>query len=124
MTRSIAIVPALLVSFLSPDTLTGMDNYLNILQSIQLPFALVPLIKFVGSKKIMGDFAVSKCQIIGATCFGVGLFLTNFVIIFQDFTWDWQHIVPTALLTIVYLALITVAIFEPIRDLKKMTKEE
>ena len=59
LTRSIAIIPAFLVSFLSPDTLTGMDNYLNILQSIQLPFALVPLIKFVGSKKIMGDFAVS-----------------------------------------------------------------
>lgn len=124
LTRSIAIVPALLVSFLSPDTLTGMDSSLNILQSVQLPFALVPLIKFVGSKKIMGDFAVPKWQIILATCFGVGLFVMNFVIIFQDFTWDWQHIVPTAILTTIYLALITVAIVEPTKELKKMTKEE
>ena len=52
-----------MISFVSPDTITGMDEYLNILQTLQLPFALVPLIKFVGNKKIMGDFAIPKWQI-------------------------------------------------------------
>ena len=46
------------------------------------------------------------------------------MIIFQDFTWDWQHLVPTALVTIIYLALIAIATVEPISELKKMTKEE
>tara|TARA_B110000305_G_C18904199_1_gene387760 strand:- start:82 stop:441 length:360 start_codon:yes stop_codon:yes gene_type:complete len=101
-----------------------MDNFLNILQSIQLPFALIPLIKFVGNKKIMGDFAVSKGQIIFSTFFGVCLFLMNFVVVFTDFSWDWQHVVPTAILIVVYLALIIIAIIEPTSELKEMTREE
>lgn len=124
MTRSIAIIPALMISFVSPDTITGMDEYLNILQTLQLPFALVPLIKFVGNEKIMGDFAVSKWQIGVATFIGTGLFMMNFVLIFQDFTWDLLHILPTALVSIVYLTLISIAIYEPVQDLAKMTKEE
>ena len=60
LTRSIAIVPALLISFVNASILTSFDTYLNILQSVQLPFALVPLIKFVGSPKIMGDFVLPK----------------------------------------------------------------
>jgi NRAMP (natural resistance-associated macrophage protein)-like metal ion transporter len=59
-TRSIAIVPAIIVTFLNQDSLLGMDTILNILQSVQLPFALVPLIKFVSNKKIMGMFAISR----------------------------------------------------------------
>ena len=60
LTRSIAIIPALGITVLNRDQLTGMDIYLNILQSVQLPFALIPLIKFVGSPKIMGSFALPK----------------------------------------------------------------
>ena len=124
LTRSIAIIPAFLVSFLSRETLFGMDNYLNILQAVQLPFALIPLIKFVGSKKIMGDFVVSKWQIGIATFIGTGLFLMNFLFIFSDFTWDWLHILPTALISFIYLTLIATAIYEPVHYLQKMTKEE
>lgn len=79
VTRSLAIVPTLGVCFLDANLLTNMDFYLNILQSIQLPFALVPLIKFVGSKQIMGDFAVPKQYVIFASCFGILLFTGNFV---------------------------------------------
>ena len=124
LTRSIAIIPALMISFVSPDTLTGMDDYLNILQALQLPFALVPLIKFVGNKKIMGDFAVSKWQIGIASFLGTSLFLMNFVLIFKDFTWDLLHILPTALISIIYLTLISITIYEPVQDLQKMTKAE
>jgi natural resistance-associated macrophage protein len=60
LTRSIAIVPAIIVTFLNDDSLLNLDTALNILQSIQLPFALVPLIKFVSNEKIMGIFAISK----------------------------------------------------------------
>ena len=60
LTRSIAIVPAICVTFFNPDTLTNMDSALNILQSVQLPFALVPLIKFVADTKIMGPFALPR----------------------------------------------------------------
>ena len=44
ITRSIAIVPAITVAFVG--NLDRFDGYLNILQAIQLPFALIPLLKF------------------------------------------------------------------------------
>lgn len=59
VTRSIAILPALAVAFM--HDFDEVDTYLNILQSIQLPFAMVPLIKFTSSEKIMGRFANNKC---------------------------------------------------------------
>ena len=82
ITRSIAIVPALGVTLLSDETLTDMDTYLNILQSVQLPFALIPLIKFACDEKIMKEFALPKCQSIFAAAFGFMLFAFNFVVIF------------------------------------------
>ena len=125
MTRSIAIVPALLISFVDPSTLTSMDNYLNILQSVQLPFALVPLIKFVGSTKIMGDFALPKWQIYFASTFGVFLFTMNFVIIFMEAQFDdWKPVAAIVLVSIIYIAFIVQSILEPLTNLKRMTKAE
>jgi NRAMP (natural resistance-associated macrophage protein)-like metal ion transporter len=54
ITRSIAICPALIVAFL--DSIDDLDGYINILQAIQLPFALIPLLKFTSSEKVMKDF--------------------------------------------------------------------
>lgn len=125
LTRSIAIVPALAISFLDSGTLTSMDTYLNILQSVQLPFALVPLIKFVGSPKIMGDFAVPKWQIYFASTFGVFLFTMNFVIIFMESQFnDWKPVLGIVVISIIYIAFIVQSILEPLSPLKKMTKAE
>jgi NRAMP (natural resistance-associated macrophage protein)-like metal ion transporter len=46
VTRSIAIVPAIVVAFLGQKNTDSFDGYLNILQAVQLPFALIPLLKF------------------------------------------------------------------------------
>ncbi|KAF4681405.1 hypothetical protein FOZ63_015649 [Perkinsus olseni] len=40
--------------------MNGVNAWLNILQSIQLPFALLPLLHFAMSKKVMGTFAVNR----------------------------------------------------------------
>ena len=46
------------VVFLNAENLTNLDNVLNVLQAVLLPFALIPLLKFVGSEEIMGEFAI------------------------------------------------------------------
>uniref|UniRef100_A0A674CRE6 Solute carrier family 11 member 2 n=1 Tax=Salmo trutta TaxID=8032 RepID=A0A674CRE6_SALTR len=47
LTRSIAIFPTLLVAiFQDVQHLTGMNDFLNVLQSMQLPFALIPILTF------------------------------------------------------------------------------
>jgi len=54
ITRSIAIFPSLIVAF--TESIDELDGWINILQAIQLPFALIPLIKFTSSGSIMKDF--------------------------------------------------------------------
>uniref|UniRef100_A0A3Q4AKA7 Uncharacterized protein n=1 Tax=Mola mola TaxID=94237 RepID=A0A3Q4AKA7_MOLML len=57
LTRSIAITPTLLVAiFQDVHHLTGMNDFLNVLQSMQLPFALIPILTFTSLKSIMNDF--------------------------------------------------------------------
>ncbi|CAK8697300.1 unnamed protein product [Clavelina lepadiformis] len=57
LTRSIAICPTLLLAVFSDIThLTGLNDLLNVLQSLQLPFALVPVLHFTSMTTIMGEF--------------------------------------------------------------------
>ncbi|XP_075407795.1 natural resistance-associated macrophage protein 2 isoform X2 [Tenrec ecaudatus] len=58
LTRSIAIIPTLLVAvFQDVEHLTGMNDFLNVLQSLQLPFALIPVLTFTSLRPVMHDFA-------------------------------------------------------------------
>nr|ALD62535.1 natural resistance-associated macrophage protein [Mylopharyngodon piceus] len=58
LTRSIAILPTLLVAvFQDVQHLTGMNDFLNVLQSMQLPFALIPILTFTSLTSLMNDFA-------------------------------------------------------------------
>ncbi|VDN06992.1 unnamed protein product [Thelazia callipaeda] len=62
LTRTIAIVPTLLfaVYFNNIHDLTGMNDLLNCVQMLQLPFALIPMITFTSSTKVMLDFRSSR----------------------------------------------------------------
>mmetsp|Transcript_16656 Transcript_16656/g.14562 ORF Transcript_16656/g.14562 Transcript_16656/m.14562 type:complete len:447 (+) Transcript_16656:1-1341(+) len=54
VTRGIAIIPAIIVAFIHYSD--SLDGFLNILQAVQLPFALIPLLKFSSNAKIMNKF--------------------------------------------------------------------
>uniref|UniRef100_A0A8C0ESB2 Solute carrier family 11 member 2 n=1 Tax=Bubo bubo TaxID=30461 RepID=A0A8C0ESB2_BUBBB len=58
LTRSIAITPTLFVAiFQDVEHLTGMNDFLNVLMSLQLPFALIPVLTFTSLPSVMNDFA-------------------------------------------------------------------
>ncbi|CAH2224548.1 natural resistance-associated macrophage 2 isoform X1 [Pelobates cultripes] len=58
LTRSIAITPTLFVAiFQDVEHLTGMNDFLNVLQSLQLPFALIPVLTFTSLRPVMNEFA-------------------------------------------------------------------
>ena len=66
LTRCVSLVPALTVAILSQQTPADsdhMDELLNVLQSIQLPFALLPVLIFTSSRAIMGDFVNNKATV-------------------------------------------------------------
>lgn len=125
LTRSIAIVPALCVTFFDFTSFEHLDNWLNILQSVQLPFALVPTIKFVSSRDIMGDFSLSLPWTIFASVFGFALFIMNFVIIFLEntFTATWQYFI-VIIFAVVYCCLILNAILEKTSPLAPITEKD
>ena len=60
MTRLIAVGPTLSLAIISGANFSGWNEMLNVLQSLQLPFALIPILTFTGSYKIMGEFAMSR----------------------------------------------------------------
>ncbi|XP_075883019.1 natural resistance-associated macrophage protein 2-like isoform X2 [Nelusetta ayraudi] len=58
LTRSLAITPTLLVAiFQDIQRLTGMNDFLNVLQSLQLPFALIPILTFTSLPSVMAEFS-------------------------------------------------------------------
>ena len=60
-TRGLAIIPVLIVAWLYGDEGTARLLVLSqVILSMQLPFAVVPLVQFVSSRKIMGSFVISR----------------------------------------------------------------
>ncbi|KAJ3628160.1 hypothetical protein MTP99_015485 [Tenebrio molitor] len=56
-TRSIAMVPTFFTAFFSSlNDLTTMNDFLNAVMSLQLPFAIIPMVAFTSNPKIMGEF--------------------------------------------------------------------
>ena len=56
-TRLIAIVPTFLLAVFSDiGSLTGMNDFLNAIMALQLPFATIPTIAFTSNLNIMGEF--------------------------------------------------------------------
>ena len=61
LTRGLAIIPVLIVSILYGDEGTAKLLVLSqVILSMQLPFAIVPLVQFVSSRKTMGSFVISR----------------------------------------------------------------
>ncbi|GFZ10187.1 NRAMP metal ion transporter 2 [Actinidia rufa] len=61
ITRSCAIVPTMIVALIfnrSEASLDVLNEWLNVLQSIQIPFALIPLLTLVSKQEVMGIFRI------------------------------------------------------------------
>ncbi|XP_071788572.1 metal transporter nramp1 homolog [Asterias amurensis] len=84
ITRSIAIVPTLLVVLLASSKLDTLDTFLNVLQSIQLPFALLPVLQFTSSQRIMGDFKNGRITKFIVWSLGLVVMSINFYLVFAE----------------------------------------
>ncbi|MBA0655676.1 hypothetical protein Goklo_008134, partial [Gossypium klotzschianum] len=61
ITRSCAIIPTIIVALVfdsSEAALDTLNEWLNVLQSFQIPFALIPLLCLVSKEQIMGAFRI------------------------------------------------------------------
>jgi len=108
LTRTIAIIPTFSIAFYSKiDDLSGMNDLLNCLMSLMLPFAVIPTITFTSNKRIMGSFTnglVSKIFSVSLSTFVIAVniyFVINYVIGLGIS--NWAFITMVVFLGVVYI---------------------
>lgn len=86
ITRFLAVAPAVIVILIFGDSQVGkMLVFSQVLLSMQLAFAIIPLIYFVSDKKNMGTFAIGKfTKIIGWGIAAIISFL-NIKLVYEEF---------------------------------------
>lgn len=127
LTRLFAILPALSVSFMD-GYFDKLDNYLNILQSVMLPFAMVPLLMFVSRRNIMGQFAISRKVTIFAIVMALVLIALNIVDFFPA-KQNWVYYVVMTIIVVFYLGICALVASRPVPkiyldDAPKLTEQE
>jgi manganese transport protein len=79
LTRAIAIVPVVVVTALYREAGTGRLLILSqVVLSMQLPFAVIPLVQFVFDRKKMGTFAISRSVAILSWIVAAIILILNF----------------------------------------------
>ncbi|WDM23268.1 Nramp family divalent metal transporter [Paenibacillus polymyxa] len=84
VTRLIAIIPAVIVTAIAGEK--GAEELLvlsQVILSIQLPFAIIPLLLFTSDKKIMGEFANKMWQKVLTWIVTAVIIILNVVLIVQ-----------------------------------------
>ncbi|MBA2613448.1 MAG: Nramp family divalent metal transporter [Bacteroidetes bacterium] len=85
LTRLIAIVPAFLTIFILGDGATGKLLILSqVILSLQLGFAVIPLIHFVSDKKKMGEFVIPMWQKILSWVAAIIIISLNVKLVFSE----------------------------------------
>jgi manganese transport protein len=85
LTRLIAIAPALVVILIyGEENVTDLLTLSQIILSLQLGFAVIPLIHFVSNKKTMGKFAIKIHTKIMAWAIAAILVYLNFKLVYES----------------------------------------
>jgi len=131
ITRIIAIIPALLTITILGEGSTGkLLVFSQVILSLQLGFAIIPLIHFVSDKKKMGDFVIATWVKVLAWLSAVIIVSLNAKLVFQQIV-DWSNspdvspmvidfvVIPVAVIAALLLLYTT---FAPLIKAKIITK--
>lgn len=121
ITRLIAVIPAVAVILINGEN--NIDDLLilsQVILSLQLGFAIIPLIHFTSDKKTMGVFAIKPIIIVLASLITAVLVYLNIRMVYEQasifFETSSSTLAKTAILIsgLVYISLLIVAIFHPL----------
>lgn len=101
LTRSIAILPTFILAAASKfqlQNLTRLNDTLNILQSLTLPFAIFPILQFTSDEKIMANFKTSRFLLmivwfLAFMVFGINIYLVAQSIIEWQLAWYFNMLI-------------------------------
>ncbi len=136
MTRLIAIVPAIIVILVyGEEKIDDLLVFSQVILSLQLGFAVIPLIHFVSDKKTMGEFAIKLWVKIAAWLIAVILVFLNVRLVLQEIMavynqegmLFWKIFIPIIALGFVWLfltmTLLPLIRKQPLKDSIKMHGE-
>ncbi len=115
LTRLIAIVPAVFVILIyGEEKVDDLLVFSQVVLSLQLGFAVIPLIHFVSDKKTMGEFALKTYVKVAAWLVAIILVFLNVKLVAEntirifasDTAWYWKALVLVAILAFITLFLI------------------
>ena len=119
ITRLVAIVPALIVIVVYGEkNVDALLIFSQVILSLQLGFAIIPLIHFVSDKKTMGKFAIKPITKIGAWLIATVLVFLNLKMLANEmakvFTSGalWQQVL-VSLIALICIALLIYVIIHP-----------
>ncbi len=128
MTRLIAIIPAVVVILINgEDNIDSLLILSQVILSLQLGFAIIPLIHFTSDKKTMGKFVIKPFVIFLASLVAAVLVYLNISMVVgqsvsffaSSGSFFWKAIIILA--GLFYLTLLLVAIFYPLMRKKTTT---
>lgn len=133
LTRGIALIPAVAVALVADNNKgkggDALDEWLNVLQSIMLPFALIPVLHLTSRRSIMGQFRNGVVAQLGGWTLSVAVIAVNVYIVVDSMknddiatphTWWWYTIV--GVVAVAYFGFIAVLIRPDIRRLIRYVK--
>ncbi len=120
ITRLIAIIPALIVIIIyGEENVDALLILSQVILSLQLGFAIIPLIHFVSDKKTMGKFAINNIQKIAAWLIASVLVFLNLKMLVNEMSKVfingvlWQQML-VSLAALICLALLVYIIISPL----------
>lgn len=132
MTRLIAIIPAVIVILINgEDNIDSLLVFSQVILSLQLGFAIIPLIHFTSDKKAMGKYAIRPLVIVLASAIAAILVYLNIRMVVEQAanyfaTSDsifWKAVIIIA--GIFFVGLLVIATIYPLRKrkIKAVTKQ-
>jgi manganese transport protein len=86
LTRALAIIPVVIVTAIYGEAGTARLLILSqVVLSMQLPFAIIPLVRFVSDRRKMGDFVVSRTVGYTAWLVAAVILLMNIKLLYEVF---------------------------------------
>lgn len=126
MTRLVAIIPAVIVILINgEDNIDSLLILSQVILSLQLGFAIIPLIHFTSDKKTMGKFVIKPFVILLASLITVVLVYLNIRMVMDQASSFfsnsdsifWKAVIILA--GLFYVSLLVIAIFYPLLYKKK-----
>jgi len=111
VTRLFAMLPTVFVAaFTDMETVTSLNDILNTVMSIQLPFAIIPTLCFSSSRLVMGEFKNGIFQKVIISVLSVSVLVINMIFVFQyvneTIPSKWYFLLPIVVYFVLYFIFV------------------